>query len=169
MKKIIAFAMLFVLIFSLVGCGDTNNDVMNNGNKTTEETTLAEPEKTELSAEDFISALGSSKEYEFKTELNSTVEDLALFPYTGLKYCVLVSLDDVSVASFFVFDNEENAQTVLDEAKSENTTGFDDTTGKNFESVKQGSVVIERVGTTVLNIAAEEEAVTQAILAATEY
>ncbi len=135
----------------------------------TETTTAPEPEKTELTADEFAEAVSNTEGFTFKTEMNTEADDLALFPYEGLQACVLVVHDDANVASFFVFDTEENADKVIRDTKDENTTGYNAETGKNFEMLKEGPAVVERVGATVMNISTDNESMTKAILKATEY
>ncbi|MGN1127184.1 MAG: hypothetical protein ACI4RI_07060 [Ruminococcus sp.] len=170
MKKIITVLFCAVLICCFFsGCGDENNGGEGGNSNSRISTSDNEPSKDELSAEDFEKRLNGVSDITFVTETKDDKKDLSMFPYQGLEACVMVSKDNVNIATFFVFDSDENAKKIIEDSKRSNSSDYKEETGKNFDKIQQGSVVIEQVGKTVVTITSEDKTVTDTILEVTGY
>ncbi|MGN1132695.1 MAG: hypothetical protein ACI4RL_07275 [Ruminococcus sp.] len=170
MKKILTVLFCAVLICCFFsGCGDESNGGEGGNSNSQISTSDSEPSKDELSAEDFEKRLNGVSDITFVTETKDDKKDLSMFPYEGLEACVMVSKDNVNIATFFVFDSDENAEKIIEDSKRSNSSDYKEETGKNFDKIQQGSVVIEQVGKTVVTITSEDETVTDTILDVTGY
>lgn len=170
MKKIITVLFCAVLICCLFSGCDSSDNGENGGNGNSQiSTTDSEPSKDELSAKEFEKRLNGVSSITFVTETQDDEKELSMFPYEGLVSCVMVSKDDVSIATFFEFDSDENAKRIIEDSKRSNSSDYTEETGKNFDKIQQGSVVIEQVGKTVVTITSEDKTVTDTILDVTGY
>ena len=160
-------AVLICCFFS--GCGSQNDGEVRGNNNSQISTSDNEPTKDELSAEDFEKKLNGVSDFSFVTETQDDEKELSMFPYEGLVSCVMVSKDDVNIATFFEFDSDENAKKIIEDSKRSNSSDYTEETGKNFDKIQQGSVVIEQVGKTVITITSEDKTVTDTILDVTGY
>lgn len=170
MKRLFTVFFCAVLIcFAFSGC-DSSGNGENGGNGNSQiSTTDSEPSKDELSAKDFEKKLNGVSNITFVTEIKEDKNNLSMFPYPGLVSCVMVSKDDVNIATFFEFDSDENAERIIEDSKRSNSSDYTEETGKNFDKIQQGSVVIEQVGKTVVTITSEDKTVTDTILDVTGY
>lgn len=170
MKRLFTVLFCAVLICCFFSGCDSSDNGENGGNGNSQiSTTDSEPSKDELSAKDFEKRLNGVSSITFVTETKEDKNDLSMFPYEGLVSCVMVSKDDVNIATFFEFDSDENAKRIIEDSKRSNSSDYTEETGKNFDKIQQGSVVIEQVGKTVVTITSEDKTVTDTILDVTGY
>ena len=171
MKKILSFLLIVCLVVVLLaGCsrsdsngsgGENNNNVISS--------TAPEPSKDAVTLEQYKEKLEDVSEYVFTTEINTTKEELTLFPYQGLVSCGLTKESNVNVATFLEFDSVESADFIINDTIANNTSGYEEEKGKNFIKLTQDYVVIERVDKTVLITSTDNKDTTEAILNAIGY
>ena len=161
---VLVIALGFVLWFFLAGGTDGSGGVFDNNQIATEE---KEKSKEEITIQDFKSSLESVNNFQFTVEI--TEGEALDFAYEGLVSLAIVKYNSTVVASLDVYDSEENAQKVIDDIKASNTAGFQEETGKKFESLSTDTAFVERVGKTFLTINADDSKVIDEIRKATKY
>lgn len=170
MKKMLAFLLIVCLTAVLfAGCSSDSggNEVENNNNVIP--STAPEPSKDAVTLEQYKEKLDNVSEFVFTTEINTEEDGLSLFPYNGLRSCGLTKESNVNVATFLEFDSVESADFIINDTIANNTSGYDEETGKNFIKLTQDYVVIERVDKTVLITSTDNKDITEAIINAIGY
>lgn len=170
MKKLLSlFVVVLCMTFSFCGCNNDQGDNSNDNGDSQIVTSTTQPTKKSLSAEDFQKKIEGISSMNFTTKLITDADTLKIFPYEGLKAAVKANVDGSDIAIFYVFDTDENAKKVIEDARAMNYSEYDEEKGSNYDKLWHDASVVEQVDNTLITVSSDDQNVTDLILNAIKY
>lgn len=170
MKKLLSlFVVVLCIAVALCGCDSDQSSNDNSNGDSQIVTTTTQPSKKSLSAEEFKKRIEGISSINFTTKVVTDADSLKMFPYVGLKAAVKANVDGSDIAIFYVFDTEENAKKVIEDARAMNYSGYEEEKGSNYDKLSQDASVVEQVDNTLITVSSDDQNVTDLILNALDY